>query len=1161
MASSCSAFQVNGSLQRPSISHSFEHLKNSFSSTISPFLKELQQISMRIDVSKTIKNTSGRLLDAFVDSSFQFVDQPLLPSQRNFAPVEEIGEAVQVASIEGKIPVDFPDGIYIRNGPNPLFGGLKSTVSMFGTSSHTWIEGEGMLHALYFNKDTNGNWTVSYKNRYIETETFNMEKQRKKPSFIPAIEGDSPAILAAYLINMVVDGKKLSHKVDLKFNRSSLCHEIGVTQKYNVIMDFPLTLDIERLVRGGPLIKYDKEGYARIGVMPRYGDADSIMWFEVEPHCTFHILNCFEDGDEVVVRGCRALGSIIPGPDLGHNKFEWFARGFKPIVSIEEDAGSLSEDGLFFSRTYEWRLNMATGDIKERNLTGTNFSMDFPMIHEHFTGVKNKYGYTQVIDSLASSSCGMAKFGRIAKLYFEEPETRLSKSERQSEDLIKVEYHKFEGNQFCSGASFVPKHGGLEEDDGWIISFVHNEETNISQVHIIDTKKFEDQLERKKDSSLQDMASSCFAFHVNGSVNRQSISQSFDHLKTSLSSSVTPFLKELQRNPMRMDVSKTMKQTTGRVLDAFVESLFQFVDQPWLPSQSNFAPVEEIGEAVQITTIEGKIPADLPEGIYIRNGSNPLFGDLKSTVSIFGRSSHVWVEGEGMLHALYFTEDTNGNWTVSYKNKYVESETFKLERQRNRPSFLPTVEGDSPAILAAYILNMVVPVIKPADCSLYLGFFQLRFGTVTKHISNTNIFGHSGKFYSIAENYIPQEIDIFTLETYNDWDINGAWDRPFTSHPKRDPATGELVIMGADAKKPFFVLGVISADGKKLSHKVDLKFNRSTLSHEIGVTQKYNVIMDYPFTVEIERVVRGGPLIKFNKEGYARIGVMPRYGDADSVMWFEVESHCTFHILNCFEDGDEVVVRGCRALGSIIPGPDLGHNKFEWFARGFKPIVSDAGSLSEDGLFFTRIYEWTLNMATGEVKERFLTGTNFSMDFPTMDEKFTGVKNKYGYTQVVDSIASSSSGNKTHLSEKTLFSIALLLSDYLLKLKLLVEITIQGMAKYGSLAKLYFEEPDTRLSVTKGISEELIKVEYHKFEENHFCSGAVFVSKHGAHEEDDGYIVSFVHDEETNVSQVHVIDTKKFSSEPVAKITLPQRVPYGFHGTYIEIPTQKINKV
>ena len=48
------------------------------------------------------------------------------------------------------------------------------------------------------------------------------------------------------------------------------------------------------------LIKYVKKEYARIGVMPIYGDADSIKWFEVEPAAAFHIVNCCEDGDEVI---------------------------------------------------------------------------------------------------------------------------------------------------------------------------------------------------------------------------------------------------------------------------------------------------------------------------------------------------------------------------------------------------------------------------------------------------------------------------------------------------------------------------------------------------------------------------------------------------------------------------------------------------------------------------------------------------------------------------------------------------------------------------------------------------------------------------------------------------------------------------------------------
>lgn len=43
--------------------------------------------------------------------------------------------------------------------------------------------------------------------------------------------------------------------------------------------------------------------------MPRYGDAESVVWFDVEPFCMFHLINCFEEGDEV--------HTILRGAELG----------------------------------------------------------------------------------------------------------------------------------------------------------------------------------------------------------------------------------------------------------------------------------------------------------------------------------------------------------------------------------------------------------------------------------------------------------------------------------------------------------------------------------------------------------------------------------------------------------------------------------------------------------------------------------------------------------------------------------------------------------------------------------------------------------------------------------------------------------------------------
>ncbi|KAJ6382824.1 hypothetical protein OIU77_031282 [Salix suchowensis] len=599
--------------------------------------------------------------------------------------------------------------------------------------------------------------------------------------------------------------------------------------------------------------------------------------------------------------------------------------------------------------------------------------------------------------------------------------------------------------------------------------------------------------------------SSSMAVHVNCSVQRRpSLFQNIHRLKTRLSSSYKPLLKELKQLPMQLDVSQSIRNASVKLLDALVDSMFQFADQPILSSQSNFAPVDELNEPFVITSIEGKIPDDFPEGVFIRNGPNPLFGGLKSTTSMFGKTGHMWIEGEGMLHALYFDKESDsGNWTVLYKSRHVETETFKLEKKRNKPAFLPAIEGSSPAILTSYLLNM------------------LRFGKVNKDLSNTNVFEHSGKFYSIAENHLPQEIDIFSLQTLGDWDINGAWHRPFTAHPKTAPGTGELVVFGVDAMKPYMEVGVVSADGRRLVHKVDLKLKRCPLSHDMGVTERYNVIIDFPLTIDLHRLIKGGPLIKFDNKDYARIGIMPRYGDVDSVRWFAVEPNCTFHILNCFEEGAEVVVRGCRSLESIISesyGMDL--EESEWVSgrlRSKLPVQQSTFS-TNDELLFCRFYEWRLNMKTGEVKERNLTGTKCSLEFPMINPSFNGLKNKFGYTQMVHEPASISS----------------------------------GMPKFGGLAKLFFDETASK---EEEQAEGHIKVEYHEFEGNTFCTGSAFVPKEGGLEEDDGWIITFVHDEDTDTSKVYIIDTNNFTSEPVAKITLPCRVPYGFHGAFMPIPS------
>ncbi|KAL8057116.1 hypothetical protein ABFX02_04G163500 [Erythranthe guttata] len=54
-----------------------------------------------------------------------------------------------------------------------------------------------------------------------------------------------------------------------------------------------------------------------------------------------------------------------------------------------------------------------------------------------------------------------------------------------------------------------------------------------------------------------------------------------------------------------------------------------------------------------------------------------------------------------------------------------------------------------------------------------------------------------------------------------------------------------------------------------------------------------------------------------------------------------------------------------------------------------------------------------------------------------------------------------------------------------------------------------------------------------------------------AAEEDDGYLVTYMHDENTDESWFLVMNAKSPNLEIVAKVRMPGRVPYGFHGLFV----------
>src|SRR6185312_8874927 len=63
---------------------------------------------------------------------------------------------------------------------------------------------------------------------------------------------------------------------------------------------------------------------------------------------------------------------------------------------------------------------------------------------------------------------------------------------------------------------------------------------------------------------------------------------------------------------------------------------------------------------------------------------------------------------------------------------------------------------------------------------------------------------------------------------------------------------------------------------------------------------------------------------------------------------------------------------------------------------------------------------------------------------------------------------------------------------------------------------------------------------------------AVFVpSASGPADESSGWYLGYVYDPERDGSDLVILDASDFAAQPVARIKLPHRVPYGFHGHWI----------
>ncbi|KAJ8748707.1 hypothetical protein K2173_011255 [Erythroxylum novogranatense] len=511
------------------------------------------------------------------------------------------------------------------------------------------------------------------------------------------------------------------------------------------------------------------------------------------------------------------------------------------------------------------------------------------------------------------------------------------------------------------------------------------------------------------------------------------------------------------------------KGLTSKVVDFLEKLIVKWMYDSSLPLHylsGNFAPVREETPPVKDLLVKGFLPECL-NGEFVRVGPNPKFSPV---------AGYHWFDGDGMIHGLRIKDGK-----ATYVSRYVKTSRLKQEEFFGGAKFMKI--GDLKGLFGLLMVNMQILRAK-------LKILDMSYGNGT---GNTALTYHRGKLLALQEADKPYVIKIMEdgdLQTIGMLDYDKRLKHSFTAHPKVDPFTGEMFTFGYAHEPPYITYRVISKDGF-MHDPVPITISDPIMMHDFAITENYAIFMDLPMYFRPKEMVKEKKMIfTFDATKKARFGVLPRYAKDDSLIrWFELPNCFIFHNANAWEEEDEVVLITCR-----LQDPDLD------MVNG---IVKE--KLEN---FSNELYEMKFNMKTGIASQKKLSAS--AVDFPRVNENYTGRKQRYVYGTTLDSIAK-----------------------------------VTGIIKFDLHAEP--ESGKTKLEVggnVKGIYD---------LGPGRFGSEAIFVPRDsGTHsEEDDGYLIFFVHDENTGKSSVNVIDAKTMSPDPVAVVELPHRVPYGFHAFFV----------
>jgi carotenoid cleavage dioxygenase len=390
--------------------------------------------------------------------------------------------------VKGSIPAEL-DGRYMRNGANPITG----------MSDHAFF-GDGMVHGVRLR----GGTIEWYRNRYVRTPFYanptldildpsvlmdptaskantnvighagkilaleeghypyqldgNLDtvgavdfEQGLKGSFTahPKICPVTGELLAfgygafePYLryVRVAADCT-LAQDVPITVGGPTMMHDFNITRNYVIFMDLPAVFDLDLAMAGEMPIHWSDTYPARLGVMPRNGTDADVRWFDLDPCYVFHPMNAYEDGTSIIIDVAR----------LDHIWRESMFDFPPPML-------------------WRWTIDTVTGAVHQRQLDDR--PAEFPRVADSKVGLQHRFGYMAA-----------AEF------------TDLEEASLRDGTLLKYDLETGQRSDLNLGRGsmpgepvFVAAEGGVDEDDGYLMTFVYDSDRDASRFVVLDAK-------------------------------------------------------------------------------------------------------------------------------------------------------------------------------------------------------------------------------------------------------------------------------------------------------------------------------------------------------------------------------------------------------------------------------------------------------------------------------------------------------------------------------------------------------------------------------------------------------------------------------------------------------------------------------------------------